>query len=186
MQRSEQAAGQSIMRQIGNAIRLFTVENQGRLPSPVWPGQVAYYDPNEEERLVVQLAPFMDYPQFPTGQAIEAFAPPAFWTEVGLEQAETMRAYVIQNRIDLTDGSAPLQPFGLPEEMNDGEAILGMKLGSVISRIPDNTWLMSDADQLHPNVASAPWSNNTTETPFHGSSRNVLYWDGRVEAVAVE
>ena len=185
IRRGEQTAGQSILRSIGTGIQLYAVDNNDRLPGPLWPGQVAYYHPDEDERMVVQLASVMDYLQSSEGRVVEAFAPPAFWAEVGYEQAENMRAYVLQMNVEDVDGNS-FQPFGKPAAMNNGKAIEGLRMGQVMNRIPKDTWLMSDADQQHTNVASAPWSDSTTPEPYHGSSRNTLYWDGRVEAVPVD
>jgi len=83
LQRGEQSAGQSTMRQISSSIRLYAIDKGGQLPGSLWPGQVAELDPARSGRLVRELAPYMDFPAPQTGtRVIEAFAPPAFWAAV--------------------------------------------------------------------------------------------------------
>lgn len=56
---SDRSKALSNMRQIGTGITLFASDNDGKLPGPLWPGQLAQFDPNDPkmpERLVGVLA----------------------------------------------------------------------------------------------------------------------------------
>lgn len=213
VQRSKQTSGQGIMRGIWQAVNLYVLEHDGALPGRLWPGQVAEYNPDREGRLVDVLAPYMGYHTNALG-IVDDFAPPAFWDAVESGQEGSTRVYVLRDVVDLSSGLAGRPPPGPPgsgpgggmppppkgvyrpfgaqaaalppriaEDHPDG--IPGMPMGVVQMLFPSE-WMLSDVDQQHEAVQGKGWLSNTVEQPYHGESRNTLYFDGRVDVVAVE
>ena len=59
---SDRSNALSNMRQIGTGITLFAADNDGKLPGPLWPGQLAQFDPARSGRLVRELALYLGIP----------------------------------------------------------------------------------------------------------------------------
>ena len=73
---SDRSKAISNMRQIGAGINLFAADNDGRLPGPLWPGQLAQFDPARSGRLVRELAPYLGIPTPTTPKVDPLFVPP--------------------------------------------------------------------------------------------------------------
>jgi len=169
----DRAGAISNMRQIGNAIGLFAADRGGLLPGPLWPGQVAEFDPARAGRLVRELAPYLglETPAKPTVAGL--FVPPAYRRAVPAASLPTARTFVVNMAV--AGGDTAINPWG-SLAANDGSA--PMRLGN----IPANAWGFSDADQGHPRVVGAPWSANTPPGPIH-KKRLAWFFNGSVTPV---
>ncbi len=196
IQRGQQTSGQGLMREIGLAVHLFANDHHGRLPGGLWPGQVAEVDPERTGRLVHVISRYMGYPEVSKPTVIEEFGPPAFWQAVESGREGSTRVYVLQEqiRIDEVDyrpfGDMP--PPGGPSGPPSGRPPrppppppLGMHKQQIFALFSDS-WMLSDCDRKHPSVTHKPWADSTLPEPFHENTRNTLYFDGRVEVVAVD
>ena len=175
-QRGQSAAGMAVLRNVGQAIQLYSTENSKQLPGPLWPGQIPIYDADRSGRLVRELAPYLNIPERDQPYLVESFVPPAFPIEsLGVDEP---RVFVVNYEI-VQEGEV-VQPWG---SLLGDEPVSPAQ--SVQLRDPARHWAVSDADQRHPEVTGAPWEASTPTNPIHGNTRNVLYFDGRVEAVAM-
>lgn len=177
--RAEKTQALANLRQIGGGILLHTVEKNGLLPGPLWPGQMPYYDQTRPGRLAVDLAPFLGIATSETPFPVDLFVPPAFLRQNrGVIPLIDARTYVANMVVPSENGF--LNPWGSLALSNASP----MKL----SAIPNagQVWALSDADRLHPQVASAPWRSFTSATPFHGDKRMTLFFDGHVRLMPLE
>ena len=163
----------SNMRVIGTGIRHYAAEKDGVLPGPLWPGQVAEFDPNRAGRLVRELAPYLDIETPAAPKIIDLFVPPSYRKETKPAALGTARIYVMNMAI--SEGNTTLNPWG-SLAANDGSRPARM------ATIPGGAWAFSDADQLHPKVIGASWATNTPAKPIHGK-RLAWFFNGSVSQV---
>jgi len=174
---SDRSKAVSNMRQIGTGITLFAADNDGKLPGPLWPGQLAQFDPNDPkmpERLVGVLAPYLGIPT-PTAPKVELlFAPPAYRKAVSASFLKSARTYVLNMAVP--DDSQILIPWG-------NRALNPSPLPLKLATIPAQAWGFSDADALHPRVVGASWAANTPQKPVHKPKRLAWFFNGSVAPV---
>jgi len=173
--RADAIAGQNILRQIGAAIQVFAGDHDGQLPGPLAAGQTPVYDEDESDRLVVQLADYLAVDtEPPDPYLVESLVPPLF--PRNLRNLPAPVPYVLNVSAALIEGSETYQflPFG-------SNAQAPLKLVAIPRH--EKLWILADADREHPAVTGQPWADSTPETPIHNRKRNVLFLDGRVEAV---
>jgi len=171
--RGDVIAGQQILREHGNAIRAYAADHNGRLPGPLWPGQVPIYEAGEEGRLVVILADYLGVnPDTQEGELIRDLIPPLYLKELN-EVGNEPRTFVMNLDVEVVEGGDPIQPFGSAVDNTP-------PLTSAVVTKPVSTWVMSDVDQEHPLVGG--WQASTPEEKL-APKRNVLFFDGHVEAV---
>lgn len=178
--KSERTRAIAQLRQIGLGLQQFAAEHDGRLPGPMWPGQIPVPDPGRDGRLARDLAPYLGItlgsepaalflpPAFP--RAFRAVQPSAPWSEA--------RTFVLNMAVvppGNPAGSAPINPWGNLA----GTPTAPLRLAAV----PSTAWALSDADQLHPRVRAAVWRAFTPAQPIHGPRRLALRFSGAVEAV---
>jgi prepilin-type N-terminal cleavage/methylation domain-containing protein len=171
---SDRSKALSNMRQIGTGITLFAADNDGKLPGPLWPGQLAQFDPTRSGRLVRELAPYLGIPT-PTAPKVETlFVPPAYRKAVSASFLDSARTYVLN--MSVRDGDQILIPWG---NLASPPATQPLKLAA----IPSQAWGFSDADALHPRVAGASWAGNTPPKPIHTPQRLAWFFNGSVAPV---
>lgn len=175
---ADRAVAMKQMRQIGTALHQHAGEHHGRLPGPMWPGQIPVYDPEREGRLARTLAPYLSVPTPPQPELVDLFVPPGFKRAMGSEALMGSRTYVLNMFAPLPDGQV-VNPWGNLAREDPGS-------GRQLALIPGELWALSDADQLHPRVGSAPWSTNTPPEPIHGSKRLALLFSGSVIQIEEE
>jgi len=163
---ADRGVAASNLRQIGIAMRSFGADHQDTLPGPMWPGQIPVNDPAREGRLARELADYLNVPSSDNPELVPLFIPPAFKKAMGLEGLEEARTYVLNMDV------AGANPWG--NLANSGERPMSL------SRMPSSAWAMSDADQLHPRVKSAPWRGNTPARPVHSPGRMAVTFGGSV------
>ena len=171
---SDRSKAISNMRQIGAGIALFAADNDGRLPGPLWPGQLAQFDPARSGRLVRELAPYLGIPT-PTAPKVEPlFVPPAYRKAVSPAFLDSARTYVVN--MSIRAGDKTIIPWG---NLASPPSTQPLKL-SVIS---PQAWGLSDADGLHPRVAGTSWAPNTPPKPIHTPKRLAWFFNGSVSPV---
>jgi len=171
---SDRAKAVSNMRQIGTGIALFAADNDGKLPGPLWPGQLAQFDPARSGRLVRELAPCLGIPT-PAAPKIEPlFVPPAYRKAVSPSFLDSARTYVMN--MSVRDGDRTLVPWG---NLATPPATSPLKL----AYLPPQAWGFSDADALHPRVTGSSWAGNTPPKPVHTPKRLAWFFDGSVAPV---
>jgi prepilin-type N-terminal cleavage/methylation domain-containing protein len=171
---SDRSNALSNMRQIGTGITLFAADNDGKLPGPLWPGQLAQFDPARSGRLVRELALYLGIPT-PTAPKVEAlFVPPAYRRAVSASFLDSARTYVMN--MSVRDADQTLVPWG---NLAISPASQPLRLAS----IPTQAWGFSDADALHPRVTGASWAANTPPKPVHTPKRLAWFFNGSVAPV---
>ena len=171
---SDKTQAVSNMRQIGTGIALFATDNDGRLLGPLWPGQLAQFDPARSGRLVRELAPYLGIPT-PAAPKVEAlFVPPAYRKAVSPAFLDSARTYVLNMAVP--DSSQILIPWG---NLAISPSTTPLKLAA----IPKKSWGFSDADAFHPRVAGTSWAGNTPSKPIHTPKRLAWFFDGSVAPV---
>ena len=171
---SDRSKAISNMRQIGAGIALFAADNDGRLPGPLWPGQLAQFDPGRSGRLVRELAPYLGIPT-PTAPKVDPlFVPPAYRKVVSPAFLDSARTYVV-NMI-IRDGDKTIIPWG---NLASPPSTQPLKLAA----IPPQAWGFSDADGLHPRVSGTSWAGNTPPKPIHTPRRLAWFFNGAVSPV---
>lgn len=171
---SDRSKALSNMRQIGTGITLFATDNDGKLPGPLWPGQLAQFDPTRSGRLVRELATYLGIPT-PTASKVETlFVPPAYRKAVSASFLDSARTYVLN--MSVVDADQKLVPWG---NLATSPSSQPLKLASV----PVQAWGFSDADALHPRVVGASWAANTPHKPVHTPKRLAWFFNGSVAPV---
>jgi hypothetical protein len=162
------------MKSIGQGIHLYAADRSGVLPGPLWPGQMPQFDPDREGRLVRELAFYLDIPTPPSPRVVDLFVPPAYRKAVGTAALATARTFVMN--MDVGTASAPVLPWG---SLTAQPSLPPMRL----SQIPAASWGFSDADRLHPRVATAGWKAQTPASKIHGTRRLAWFFNGSVGPV---
>ena len=171
---SDRSKALSNMRQIGTGITLFATDNDGKLPGPLWPGQLAQFDPTRSGRLVRELAPYLGIPT-PTAPKVEAlFVPPAYRKAVSASFLDSARTYVLN--MSVVDSDQIVVPWG---NLATSSSSQPLRLAS----IPAQAWGFSDADAIHPRVVGASWAANTPPKPVHTPKRLAWFFNGSVGPV---
>jgi prepilin-type N-terminal cleavage/methylation domain-containing protein len=171
---SDRSKALSNMRQIGTGITLFAADNDGKLPGPLWPGQLAQFDPTRSGRLVRELAPYLGIPT-PTAPKVETlFVPPAYRKAVSASFLDSARTYVLN--MSVVDAEQILVPWG---NLATSPSSQPLRLAS----IPAQAWGFSDADALHPHVVGKPWAANTPQKPVHTPKRLAWFFNGSVAPI---
>lgn len=163
----------SNMRRIGAAIGLCAADKGNLLPGPLWPGQLAEFDPARSGRLVRELAPYLGLEAPAKPVVIGLFMPPAYRRAMPAASLPAARTFVVNMAVP--SGNSTLNPWG-SLAANDGSLPLRL------ANIPPTAWGFSDADRQHPRVIGAPWAANTPATPIH-KKRLAWFFDGSVSQV---
>lgn len=175
---SDRSKAVSNMRQIGTGITLFASDNDGKLPGPLWPGQMAQFDPNDpikmSERLLGVLAPYLGIPVPISAKVEHLFVPPAYRKAVRASFLNSARTYVLNMAVP--SDNQILVPWG---NCVPTPRLPPLKLAA----IPSQAWGFSDADALHPRVAGASWAGNTPSKPVHTPKRLAWFFNGSVAPV---
>lgn len=179
MQSARKTQAVSNMRMIGQGILTYAADNNNRLPGPLWPGQMPMLDPNREGRLVRELSPYLGLEMPDEPVLIDLFVPPAYRLYPGAPDLTSARTYVVNMAVETTGGI--INPWGSLTGPPDEQTA-----PVPLSRVPGNTWALSDADQLHPRVASAFWRGNTPSGIIHGRQRLALFFGGHVSVIDQE
>ncbi len=167
--RADRATAVSQMHQIAVALAAFPGDHGGKLPGPLFPGQMPMLDPARDGRLVLILAPYLGATIPATPQLVSLFIPPAYRRAVPANFLNEARTFVMNTQVAMSDGGT-INPWG--------NAATGVGQPIAASLVPSQTWAFTDADQQNPRVAGAPWKANTPANKVHGALRLALRFDG--------
>jgi prepilin-type N-terminal cleavage/methylation domain-containing protein len=170
----------SKLRTMGQGILLYSGDHDNQLPGPLWPGQVMLYDKNREGRLVRELAEYLSIEQRDTPYVVEDRVPSAYKQAMRGANLGDVRVYVMNSAI-VREGET-LAPFG---SLTGTSPVPAMRMAALGGLPEGDRWMMSEADQLQPDVAAAVWRANTPAKPVYVNRRAVLYFDGSAEFEAV-
>ena len=174
LQRADRTVALSQMRQISSGVGLYAADHNNRYPGPLWPGQVPLTDPAETGRLAVLLAPYLGINVTAPPQQVPLFIPPAYRRAVSAAFLTSARTYVMNMAVPAVTGGI-LNPWGNVTVAGETPMFVGL--------VPGTAWAFSDADQLHPRVAAAPWKTNTPAAVIHPPLRLAARFDGSVGTV---
>lgn len=181
---AQKSNGVNNMRNVGAGIIMFTQDNNGAYPGPLWPGQVPFYDSEEEERLTFFIADYLDVSDSATPPTrVESMIPPAYPLEEMLAAGVAEpRTFILNDKAQNPNSSEIINPWGAHRDLAENESeTIPMTTSRIID--PAATWAMMDVDQKHPRVGG--WSSSTPEAPIYGNVRLALFFDGHVEEVSV-
>lgn len=172
--KADRAKASGLMRGMGNAMRLYSAEHNGYLPGPLWPGQVAEFDPARDGRLVGILAPYLGIEPRDQPFVIGKLFTTSFRRATQGIAPKDVRLYVMNMNL----GGEGINPWGsLATTPTSGP----LKMSALPANLPTRAWAMVEADQEQEDVAGAPWRSSTPAKPVYGDGRLYLFFDGRVE-----
>ena len=170
--RADSADALAKIRQMGSAVLHYPSDHNGFLP-PLFPGQVLEYEEGRGGRIVTECATFLGIDGRDRKFLVLPLMPRAYGRLAEPRNKNVLRVYVMNTAI--TNGGTVLNPFGrvtTPGKPPTGNTPLSALAGTGAS------WMMSTADQQQPNVAGAPWKNNTPAEPPLGNTRAIFRFDG--------
>jgi len=168
----------SNLRQIGVATHSYIADNNGYLPGPLVNGccYAGYRRQLGDGQLGSLLAPYMGF-KTPTNSKwypLDVFVCPGWKKNIAPEPAQNNWAPVYPAPVytRLSNGSTinGLEPFGYPNRSAPQPAVI---MAGRATTFP----FLTDADQQSYNGSTI-----LPATPVHGKVRNLLYFDGHVEA----
>ncbi len=168
------------IRQMGAAVLQYPSDHNGLLP-PLFPGQVLEYEEGRGGRIVTECAAYLGIEPQSGRYLVTSLMPRAYARLDEPKDKNALRVYVMNTAI--TNGGRVINPFGrvtTPGKPPTGNTTLASLAGA------GNAWMMSTADQKQPNVASAPWRNNTPPEPPLGNKRAVFRFDGAGELQEID
>lgn len=173
---AERADSSARLRTMSQAILLYATDHQQTLPGPLWPGQVMLYDPAREGRLVRDLADYLLVERRDTPYLAAQMIPQAYRRAMRGSKMDDARIYVMNSGIDI-EGGGKLEPFGV---LTGPDVLPPLTLQRVQGLPAADDWMIAEADQQHPAVASAVWKANSPALPVHGNARAQARFDGSV------
>lgn len=178
--RADQADALAKIRTMGAAVLQFAPDHGGLLP-PLFPGQVLEYEEGRGGRIVTECAAYLGIEPRSGKYLVRSLMPRTYARGDEPEDKNAMRVYVMNAAV--TNNGTVINPFGrvsTPGRPPTGNAPLASLAGA------ENPWMMSTADQKQPNVAAAPWKNNTPAEPPLGNKRAVFRFDGGGELQEID
>jgi type II secretory pathway pseudopilin PulG len=172
---ADRAKATGLMRSVGTAIFAKTSENNGRLPGPLWPGQVAEFDKNRNGRLIVELAPFLGIEARDAPYVVQRFLTGSLRRALPAAAPKDIRLYVMNMSVSAPGGT--INPWGSAADSPPGVPLL---LSAIPTSARSTLPMLSEAYQGHASVAGAPWRSSTPAKPPHGEKALELYFDGSV------
>lgn len=169
---ADQADALAKTRTLGQAVLHFASDHGGRLPA-LFPGQVLEYEAGRGGRIVTECAAYLGLQGSPSKYLARGLMPRAYGRLKSPADHNAMRVFVMNTSV--TNGPATVTPFGTV--VTSGQPPVGALTLAGLGESP-TLWMMSTADQLHPNVSSAPWKANAPAAPPLGGRRAIFRFDG--------
>ncbi|MEX2607301.1 MAG: type II secretion system protein [Kiritimatiellia bacterium] len=173
MRLASQTKAISNFRQLGTVLQIYAVDNNGRLPGPLYTNQRSGYKQGLPLGIGAKLWSEMGLPE-PTEdfQPIPLLIVPALWKWPYTRNDPNPGAYTVVRDVPLPDGSSG-HPFGL----SNNSSLPTMPLFQIPK--PTSTWAIWERGG-----AGDPISGNRSfSEPIHGKRRVVLFFDGHTQAV---
>jgi hypothetical protein len=142
---------------------------------------VLEYEEGRGGRIVTECAAYLGIEEQSGKYLVTPLMPRAYARLDEPKDKNAMRVYVMNTAI--TNDGIVINPFGrvtTPGKPPTGNSTLASLAGA------GNPWMMSTADQKQPNVASAPWRNNTPPEPPLENKRTVFRFDGAGELQEID
>jgi len=180
MRNADRADAVAKIRTMGTAVLQYAPDHVGLLP-PLFPGQVLEYEEGRGGRIVTECAAYLGIEEQSGKYLVTPLMPRAYARLDEPKDKNAMRVYVMNTAI--TNNGTVINPFGrvtTPGKPPTGNSTLASLAGA------GNPWMMSTADQKQPNVASAPWRNNTPPEPPLENKRAVFRFDGAGELQEID
>ena len=176
--RASAAHSVSNLRQLGSTMNMYANDHKDRYPGPVNSGQSPKFRPNKENNPTGNLAYYIrDYigEGFNANGYAEIFTYPGW---VANTSNENGISYFVHR--EPFPGVFPLGRLS-SNPNNLADTITRMQLSRY--DLSKEIWI-SEADQENQDIPSAAgWFSDLPERAVHGSTRNVLYYDGSVAAL---
>ncbi|MEO5713740.1 MAG: type II secretion system protein [Luteolibacter sp.] len=176
------------MKQIGNALLMFTQENQGRLPtSPSsgapFVGQGPWYN-RDDRNLQNHIGQYLGSPESTTwsNNASQMTYDPSFaWPALLSNGQPGSKSIVLCTSVQIKGANGAVST-GSPwaGSKPPGGAYVGRKLDDIED--PRSQQAFTEVDQKNTN---AGWKNLVPPGPIHGTYRNTLFFDLHVDRVPV-
>ena len=167
-------------RRMGAAVLLYPADHNGVFP-PLFPGQVLEYEEGRGGRIVTECADYLGIEPQSGKYFVETLMPRAYARLDEPKDKNAMRVYVMNTAI--TNNGTVINPFG--RVTTPGKPPTGNSTPASLAGV-GNPWMISTADQKQPNVASAPWRNNTPPEPPLENRRAVFRFDGAGELQEID
>lgn len=180
MQRADRADALAKTRTMGQAVLRYVPDHAGKLP-PLFPGQVLEYEPGRGGRIVTECADYLGIGGRVEKYLVTSLMPRAYARQSIPANPALMRVWVMNSTV--TNNGTVTNPFGMVT--TQGQPPTGnMSLAALPGT--GTQWMISTADQAHPNVAAAPWKANTPPEPPLGNVRAVFRFDGSAGLVNID
>lgn len=179
-QRADRADALAKTRTMGQAVLHYVPDHAGKLP-PLFPGQVLEYEPGRGGRIVTECADYLGIGQREEKQLVTSLMPRAYARQNVPANPAQMRVWVMNGTV--TNGETIANPFGrvgTPGQPPTGNMPLAALPGIGAQ------WMISTADQAHPNVTGASWRANAPPEPPLGNVRTVFRFDGSAGLVSID
>lgn len=172
------------MRQIGAALLLYGTENGGRLPGPLWAEQGVVYRSKDGEivnegHLISYLAPYLGGVNEPDGwtnaRNIDAFLCPAWLSQRGYDSNQFVGRAVLYQ--------AEQRYFGVAKA--DVSLATQPKMFSDVP-YPSRIAALFETDCQDGTYYGNTGNERLAVEPVHGDYRHYLFFDGSVQAVALD
>jgi prepilin-type N-terminal cleavage/methylation domain-containing protein len=177
-QKAHQTTCLSDLKQIGTAIQMYTDDNTGTLPGPVWVGATASYETDSDQQLIWYLASYLAAPApADTPTVSKVFVCPAYWQQAPgldgtLDSLEGRVCFLLNDKIG-PDPNVRVAPFGYPDP-----TLNPLKLVAVAGYGPiSSIFAITDVDKGNVPDPTVSWWSDLPYKPVHGKVRNELYFD---------
>jgi prepilin-type N-terminal cleavage/methylation domain-containing protein len=177
MSRADRADALAKTRIMGRAVLQYVPDHAGKLP-PLFPGQVLEYEPGRGGRIVTECADYLGIKQTETKYLVTSLLPRAYARQTVPAGPAQMRVWVMNSTV--TNNGTVTNPFG--RVTTQGHPPTG---NAALAGIGSH-WMISTADQAHPNVANASWKANAPAKPPLGDARAIFRFDGSAGLVSIE
>ena len=168
----------SHLRQIALAVQMYSDDNNGTLPGPVWAGAVPSYSTDSGDQLVWYLTSYIAAPAPSEADNIaRLFVCPGYLHNVNgsIDNMEGRVDYLVNDRIG-PDPNVRVAPFGYPDPLLAPMRYANLSTYGSLSSL----FAISDVDQRNVTDPSVTWWDQLSTQPVHGTVRNVLYFDWHV------
>ncbi len=185
-QKATQTVCMSNLKQIGQALQMYTDENSDSLPGPCFTGARASYNITSSSELIYYIASYLGSPSpsWVRGKPIivEAFVCPGYrHLAPSVTSMEGRKCYLLTDDID-PNPNKRVQPFGYPEFKGAPE-IPPLKFSAIYTYgTPATLFAITDVDKINITNPNIEWWSDLPYKPVHGDVRNELYFDWHVAA----
>ncbi len=180
-QRAIQIGCASHLRQIGQALQLYSLSHNELLPGPLFPVPQAGYDETTRQELAWYIAESLDCPKPAKCPAVlPALICAKYQRRIGSKlDPASLRSYMLNGNLR-RHAAVRVPPFGSCIEPLSSP----LKVSEVTAYGTSSSLsVMTDADKANVNPTLACWEDLPCQ-PAHGGTRNQLFFDGHVAAAS--